>query len=86
MVIDNAPCHAAIEQVFLEKEFLNNHLLRLAPYCPMLNPIEYVWSNLKSGVKSDLTIQLPRILADEGRSKLTQTSTAARTYNSRKHN
>lgn len=73
MVIDNAPCHAAIEEVFLEEEFLNNHLLRLAPYSPMLNPIEYVWSNLKSGVKSDLTIQLPRILADEGRSNLTQT-------------
>ena len=73
LVIDNAPCHAAIEEVFEEDEFLNNHLLRLGPYSPMFNAIEYAWSNLKAGVKSDLSIQMPQILAGENISNLTQT-------------
>lgn len=32
MVIDNAPCHTALEKVFQEEEFADNILMRLAPY------------------------------------------------------
>lgn len=48
MIIDNAPCHTSMEEVFLESEFSMHKLLRLAPYSPMFNAIEYIWSTLKS--------------------------------------
>lgn len=31
-------------------------MLRLGPYSPMLNPIEIIWSKIKSHVKTNLTI------------------------------
>ena len=73
MVIDNAPCHTSIEDVFLESEFINHRLLRLGPYSPMLNPIEYAWSALKASIKRDLSTEMPQILAGENRTNLTQT-------------
>ena len=42
MVVDNAPCHSNIEEVFSEEEFLGCEVLRLGPYSPMFNPIEQV--------------------------------------------
>jgi len=53
IVCDNAPCHSRIATS------LNNtgaQLLRLGPYSPPLNPIETVWSSLKSGVRRKLRI------------------------------
>ena len=38
MVIDNAPCHSGLDDVFKEPEFSDNHLLRLGPYSPCLIP------------------------------------------------
>lgn len=73
MVIDNAPCHTSIEEVFLESEFVGHHLLRLGPYSPMLNPIELAWSALKASIKQDLAAEMPHILAGENRTNLTQT-------------
>lgn len=73
MVIDNAPCHASIEEVFQEDEFAGHRLLRLSPYSPMFNAIELAWSALKAGVKADLAIQMPRILVGEDRADMTQT-------------
>lgn len=73
MVIDNAPCHTSIEDVFLETEFINHRLLRLGPYSPMLNPIELAWSALKASIKGDLATEMPQILAGENRTNLTQT-------------
>ena len=43
MVVDNAPCHSNIEEVFSEEVFLGCEVLRLGPYNPMFNPIEQVW-------------------------------------------
>ncbi|GLV37631.1 hypothetical protein CBL_13904 [Carabus blaptoides fortunei] len=40
---------------------------------PMLNPIELAWSDVKSGVKADLAIQMPHIRANENRANITQT-------------
>jgi transposase len=73
MVMDNAPCHTSIEEVFQEEEFRAHRLLRLSPYSPMLNPIELAWSILKSGVKEGLAMQMPQILAGENRANITQT-------------
>jgi len=73
MVIDNASCHGSIEEVFKENEFENHRLLRLEPYSPMLNDIEYTWSHLKSSVKKDLAIEIPNILAGEGKVDMAQT-------------
>lgn len=54
VVCDNAPCHSALEDVFHEEEYQGSRLLRLAPYSPMLNPIESAWSVVKSKVKQQL--------------------------------
>ena len=54
VVIDNAPCHHGMEQVFEEEGYRKHQLIRLAPYSPILNPIEHVWSWLKSYVKREL--------------------------------
>lgn len=40
VVCDNAPCHSRLESVFAEHPFENALLLRLAPYSPVLNPME----------------------------------------------
>lgn len=53
VVVDNAPCHARLEDVFLN---CPARLLRLGPYSPMLNPIETIWSKIKNHVKSHLQV------------------------------
>ncbi|OAF67588.1 hypothetical protein A3Q56_04687, partial [Intoshia linei] len=60
--IDNAPCHSHIEDILSEQEFLEHYILRLAPYSPMLNPIEKEWSVINSKVKRQLSIRMPQIL------------------------
>ena len=67
MVIDNAPCHSNIEEVFSEEEFLGCEVLRLGPYRPMFNPIEQVWSLIKAYIKQELAAKIVRILAMERR-------------------
>lgn len=49
LICDNAPCHARLERAVEQVPGLT--LLRLSPYSPMLNPIENIWSKLKSVVK-----------------------------------
>lgn len=53
IVCDNAPCHSRLEVVINATEA---NLLRLAPYSPMLNPIESIWAKLKMAVKTRLRI------------------------------
>lgn len=48
LICDNAPAHSQLEVAALE---IGMTLLRLGPYSPMLNPIENVWSVVKSHVK-----------------------------------
>ena len=62
LVIDNAPCHRRTEDVFRDPEFSECHLLRLGPYSPMLNPIENVWSKIKSIAKKELSGRIQEIL------------------------
>ena len=67
LVIDNAPCHSRVEQLLDEEEFSGCLIKRLAPYSPMLNPIEHLWSSVKSKVKSELASKMPDILNNIGR-------------------
>lgn len=53
VVCDNAPCHSKFEDVFVDSPAV---LLRLGPYSPQLNPIEAIWSKVKSVVKSQMEI------------------------------
>ena len=55
VIADNAPAHSRLEQVFDGTEAV---LLRLAPYSPMLtlNPIEKIWSKIKSFVKAQVRV------------------------------
>ena len=62
MVVDNAPCHSNIEEVFSEEEFLGCEVLRLGPYSPMFNPTEHVWSLIKAYVKQELAAKIVSIL------------------------
>ena len=54
IVCDDAPCHTSLKEVMLEEPYIGGRILRLAPYSPMLNPIENVWSVVKSRVKHQL--------------------------------
>jgi len=46
VVIDNFSSHKT-EKVLLKAEELNIYLVFLPPYCPDLNPIEYIWKSIK---------------------------------------
>ena len=59
LVCDNAPCHTSLQS--LEEVFPGFKLLRLGPYSPMLNPIEGIWSKMKSFVK--LQMRVPDVSA-----------------------
>ncbi len=65
LVIDNAPCHSQVELVLAENEFKEHKILRLAPYSPMLNPIESVWAYIKAEVKISLAEKIDNILIGE---------------------
>ena len=73
MIIDNAPCHSNIEEVLEDHEFRENIIVRLAPYSPMLNPIEHTWSVVKADVKRNLAARMPEILRAESNSDLSKT-------------
>ena len=81
MVVDNAPCHSNIEEVFSE-EFLGCEVLRLGPYSPMFNPIEQVWSLIKAYVKQELAAKIVSILAMERRDGFSITEQRARALTS----
>ncbi len=48
IVIDNIPCHSVMEEILNEEEFIGSRVLRLSHYSPMFNPIENIWSILRS--------------------------------------
>ena len=73
MVVDNAPYHSNIEEVFSEEEFLWCEVLRLGPYSPMFNPIKQVWSLIKAYVEQELVAKIVSILAVERRDGLSIT-------------
>ena len=60
LVCDNAPCHNKVQE--LELDFLGLTVRRLGPHSPMLNPIENVWSKIKSHIKRHMSTSccLPR--------------------------
>ena len=59
-IIDNAPAHNNLEE--LETEYPTIQILRLAPYSYLLNPIELLWSLVKSHVKRHLRERMHAIL------------------------
>lgn len=57
IVCDNAPCHARLETAINNFQGTEKAtLLRLGPYSPMLNPIENIWSKIKTFVKGHIGI------------------------------
>ena len=73
VILDNAPCHSRIVEILLEKEFKDHKFLRLAPYSPMFNPIEHVWSVVKADVERNMAENVADMLNDELRGSLTVT-------------
>ena len=71
LVMDNAPCHSKAESVF--ENFEGAQLLRLAPYSPMLNAIEGVWSVVKSDLKQKEAERLQELLAGDPANLLSKT-------------
>jgi transposase len=72
VVIDNAPAHSRAQSVFQEPQFNGATLLRLAPYSPMLNAIETVWSGVKSHVKRSMETRFTQLLAGDPAGVLNQ--------------
>ena len=72
IVCDNAPCHSRIENLLEEEEFTGVTILRLAPYSFMLNPIENVWSAIKSKIKSISATDFHSMIAGDPDRMLTQ--------------
>ena len=70
LVLDNASCDPSIEEVLAEDRFRRNHVLTLAPYSPMLNPIANIWSVVKANVKSSLIEHLQEMLHNESSGQL----------------
>lgn len=55
LVCDNAPCHSRIESAVADASDGRVQVLRLAPYSPMLNPIEIIWGKIKMYVKGHIS-------------------------------
>ena len=51
LVCDNAACHSKVKE--LELDFPG---LTVRPYSPMLNPIENMWSKMKSHIKRHMRV------------------------------
>ena len=62
LVFDKAPFHSNVESDLLTDILRDCKLLRLSPYSPVLNPIEHVWSVIKSEVKKNLAKEMESIL------------------------
>jgi transposase len=60
LVIDNAPCHSRAESIALE--YPGVVVLRLAPYSPMLNPIEMAWATMKASIKESEASSLDQLM------------------------
>lgn len=72
VVIDNAPAHSRAEEVFQEEAFLGAQVLRLGPYSPMLNPVEIIWSAVKTRLKARLQDGFNELVAGDPAGLLTQ--------------
>ena len=70
LVIDNAPIHSGLKEIVQEPEFMGNHIFKLRPYSPMLNPIESAWSAFKVEVKCLLAQKIMDILRGVGQGNL----------------
>lgn len=73
VIIDNAPAHSRAEEVVEEDAFHGAQVLRLAPYSPMLNAIEIIWSALKARLKANLQSRFGELMAGDPAGHLTQT-------------
>ena len=54
LVCGNAPCHSTVDE--LEEDFPGLTVQRLAPYSPMLDPVENIWCKMKSHVKRHVSV------------------------------
>ena len=54
LVCDSAPCHSTVEE--LKEDFPGLTAQRLAPYSPMLNPVENIWCKMKGHVKRHMRV------------------------------
>lgn len=70
IVIDNAPCHSRAEDVLAN--YPTAQLLRLPPYSPMLNPIENMWSALKSHLKRQNTQRFQELIEGDPNGQMTK--------------
>jgi transposase len=72
IVVDNAPAHCEAELLCQEGEFFGITVLRLAPYSPMLNAIESVWSKVKCHINQKLQDDFEELIAGDPHGILTQ--------------
>ena len=66
VLIDNFPSHHALDTLEYAK-MLNIHLVFLSPYSPDLNPIEYIWKDVKKAISTHFIAckkQMKTLIAD----------------------
>lgn len=72
IICDNAPCHSGAEDILFEPQYSDQKVLRLGPYSPALNPIEGIWSILKSKIKADMRLGYNDMLRGDPSNNLTK--------------
>jgi transposase len=73
VVLDNAPVHSHVERVLTEPQYAGATPLRLAPYSSVLNPIEHIWSSVKSHIRGFMREHFQELLAGDPNGILTCT-------------
>ena len=72
IVIENAPYHSGIDEILNEPEFLGNQFWGYSHHQNnyTFNPIEHIWSVVKSGVKKALASKISEILSAHGNNQI----------------
>jgi transposase len=73
LVLDNAPAHSSVENALNQYPCVGVKALRLAPYSAMLNPIEHIWSTIKSHVRNYMRQHFASLMAGDPHCVLTKT-------------
>jgi len=73
VVLDNASVHSQVERILTEPQYAGATHLRLAPYSSVLNPIEHIWSSVKTHIRGFMREHFQELLAGDPNGILTCT-------------
>ncbi|CAI2737648.1 unnamed protein product, partial [Dicrocoelium dendriticum] len=65
LICGNSSLHSALDVVLEEERYREGRQVRLSPYCPTLNPVEGVWSIIRTRVSETMRLQRSEILSGD---------------------